>query len=97
MKTFVSLINNGPDLKQAIDDEDIELTYSTLLLCYAEIRTAINIPAYSGETIFEITEYLDSDLAELNELDINNLDEDELNCFLDTFYELCDGYNIWVG
>lgn len=75
---------NGKALRDAIELEDCAMVLDALLNCYYEIEH--NCMIECEEYIDEVKDMLDGDY-----------DDDDVNCVLREFYDLCDNYDIWVA
>lgn len=96
-KNWKHQLPSGAKLRKAIDDEDYATLKSTLMDCYREINQLIpdDFEEYELEDKLEELEILDTEPDE--EIDIDEQDvEDNWNYELDTFYDICDAYNIWI-
>jgi len=96
-KNWKHQLPSGAKLRKAIEDEDYATLKSTLMDCYREINQLIpdDFEEYELEDKLEELEILDTEPDE--EIDIDEQDvEDNWNYELDTFYDICDAYNIWI-
>lgn len=84
-------LNSGSALREAIDNEDMEQVVKCLLLCYKELYRNISAEdkewrGYDIEDTIEI----------LTLYAIDPDDEDNINYYLEEFYDLCDELRAWV-
>ena len=82
----------GKQLREAISAEDAEFTVRCLIVCYRELLNKLSDEdrecyKYDIEDIIEIlTLYaLDPD------------DEDDVDYYLDEFYDICDDVRAWIA
>ena len=85
-------IKSGVALREAIDNEDMEQVVKCLLLCYKELQSKLTDEdkAYREYDIEDTIEVLT-----LYALDPD--DEDNVNYYLEEFYDLCDELRAWIG
>jgi hypothetical protein len=87
----------GKELREAIDDENIEMVTKCLIACFREL---LNKMSDDDKDLYEdsITDYIE----ELEEFVPDDEDEDEeygnnvLNHILGMFYDICDDVRAWV-
>ena len=83
-------LNFGIQLREAIDAEDIEMVVKCLIACSRELLDKLNDEdrewkQYDIEDAIDILEHTDI------------YDEDEINEYLDSFYDLCDELGAWIS
>ena len=93
-------LKSGKALRDAINAEDNVDTLNALRACFEEIHQAMPDMYDEDELEDDINEienqldncenYVDYDMT-LDDV------EDAINYMLNGFYDLCDGYRIWVG
>lgn len=77
----------GKQLREAIYDEDIELVVKRLIYCYRELLNKLSD---------EDKEWKEFDIEDAI-FNLENFDEDEdVDDYLDEFYNLCDELGAWV-
>lgn len=92
----------GKDLREAIHTEiesiaSCACTLENLLKCFDYIRETC--PAAISDTFESYREGVQESLEEMHELEEDDYPyaEDVVNEWLDTFYDSCDIFRIWVG
>jgi hypothetical protein len=81
-------LNSGSALREAIYNEGMEQTVKCLLLCYKEVRNKLDEEDrdYRGmeieDTIFNLENFDDGE---------------DIDDYLEYFYDLCDELRVWVG
>ena len=80
----------GKQLREAIDAEDIEMTVKCLICCYRELLNKLSD---------EDRDWNEYDIEEeIMCLENYHEDyEDEIDDYLETFYDLCDELGAWVA
>ena len=88
------IITSGKKLREAIHNEDIRLVVKALLLCYKELYSKLSDEDkdWKGMDIEDSIENLSLYTFDLDDED----DEDNVNYYLDEFYNLCDDLKAWV-
>lgn len=83
-------IKQGTALRQAIDNDDIEETIVCLYQCYQELLSKLSD---------EDKEWKQYDIEDTIEFlgNSEDLDEDEVNYYLEEFYDLCDDLRAFVA
>ena len=80
-------ITNGKELRQAIDDGDATATLKALLLCYKELYNKLSD---------EDKDWKGMDIEDAI-FNVENFDPDEdVDGYLEEFYDLCDELRAWV-
>lgn len=84
-------IKSGSKLREAIDNEDEEQVVKCLLLCYLELHSKLSDEdkewkGYDIEDAIEILSFyvIDPD------------DEDNVDYYLEEFYDICDDLRAWI-
>jgi hypothetical protein len=83
-------IKSGPALREAINDENAEQTLRCLFFCYQELFEKLDDEdkEWKGLDIEDTIETLQFYLIES--------DEDNINYYLEEFYDLCDDVGAWI-
>lgn len=85
-------LNSGSALREAIDNEDAEQVVKCLLFCYRELQSKLDD---------EDKKYCEFDIEDTIEVlhfyVVDPDDEDNINYYLDEFYDLCDELRAWIG
>lgn len=84
-------ITSGVALREAIDDENVEQTVKCLLFCYKELFGKL-----SDEDRDYIGYDIEDTIAILTLYMLEPDDEDDINYYLNDFYNLCDELGAWV-
>lgn len=78
----------GKQLREAIDDEDIEMVVKCLIACYRELLNKLNEEDKDWKE-FDIEDAI---------FNLENFDYDEdVDDYLAEFYDLCDDVRAWVA
>jgi hypothetical protein len=84
-------IESGKALREAIDDDDIERTVRCLYRCFKELYDKMSD---------EDKDYYQFDIEDTMEIlklyDEEYDDEDNVNYYLEEFYNICDDVRAWV-
>ena len=89
MSKWVYTITSGKELREAIDADDEQLVVKCLLACYKELYDQLSDEDKEWKR-WDIEDNMDS----LINIDID--DEDNINCALDDFYDICDSLRAWI-
>lgn len=83
-------ITSGTTLHEAIDNDDIKETIACLSQCYQELLAQLSDEdkEWKQYDIEDSIEFLDNS---------EDLDEDEVNWYLEEFYNLCDDLRAFVA
>lgn len=84
-------LKSGSALREAIDNEDAEQVVKCLLLCYKELLDKLVGEDRKG-FMWDIEDTIN--VLTLYELDPD--DEDNINYYLEEFYDLCDELRAWI-
>lgn len=84
-------LNSGSALREAINNEDTERVVKCLLICYKELLDKLVGEDRKG-FMWDIADTID--VLTLYELDSD--DEDNVNYYLEEFYNLCDELRAWI-
>jgi hypothetical protein len=93
-KQLRALINKGETV------EDIVEIYNQLITCLESLKRKLRKPDAEVleseiETMIEDLQYA---MPDTEDSDLTYEDEEEnLNCYLRDFYDMCDGERVWVG
>lgn len=79
----------GKHLREAIDDEDVELVVKCLICCYRELLNKLSDEDKEWEQ-FDIEQ-------EIFCLESFEEDEENVDDYLEVFYDLCDELGAWVA
>ena len=93
MAKWIYTLESGSDLREAIENDDLEQTAKCILKCLRELTHKL---LEAGDPIkdFDI-EALDDLVTE--DIDSGDFDEDRLNEYLNDLYDICDNYRAWIG
>lgn len=91
MATWKYTIKTGVALRESIDNEDMEQVVKCLLLCYKELLDKLVGEDRKG-FMWDIEEIIE--ILTLYALDPD--DEDNVNYYLEEFYDLCDELGAWI-
>lgn len=91
MAKWVYTLTNGKALHNAIHEEDVQLVVKCLIACYKELNSQLTDEdkewrGYDIEDAIETLTYFDADEAE----------DDDIDYYLDDFYNLCDDLRAWI-
>ena len=83
------IITNGKELREAIEHSDIKATIKALQLCNEELLNKLSDEdrEWKGMDIEDAISTLDY---------ICTYDEEEVDGYLEEFYDLCDSLRAWV-
>ena len=86
-------IRGGKFLREAIDEGNINRVVSCLLQCYRELFNVLSEEDkdWKGFDIEDAIEIIASEALEFYH------DEDEVDDYLEVFYDLCDELGAWVA
>ena len=88
MAKWIYTLNWGKQLREAIDEEDVEMVVKCLICCYREMLIKLSD---------EDKEWKQFDIEDAI-YNLENFDEDEdVDEYLEWFYDLCDELRIWVA
>lgn len=87
-------INSGSALREAIDNEDTEQVVKCLLLCYKELLDKLD--EWDKED-YEIDIHDSIGVLKAYELCHDDDDEDNVNYYLEEFYDICDDVRAFVA
>lgn len=92
MTKWIYTINNGRDLREALEDEELEQAAQMLIACLEELQTKLSDEdkEWKGWDIEDLIERVTTDI------DYGDLDDDEFNDYLDEFYDICDDVCAWI-
>lgn len=85
-------IRSGKALHEAIEAEDVEMVVKCLIACYRELLNKLSDEdkdwkQFDIEDTIEILTYYDADPD----------DEDDVNYYLEEFYDICDDVRAWIA
>ena len=91
MAKWVYTLTTGKALHNAIHEEDVQLVVKCLIACYKELNSQLTDEdkewrGYDIEDAIETLTYCDADEAE----------DDDIDYYLDDFYNLCDELRAWI-
>lgn len=89
MSKWIYTITHSKALREAIEDDDEQLVVKCLLACYKELYDEL-----SNEDRDWKGWDIDDNMEALAYIDLD--DEDNINCALDDFYDLCDDLRAWI-
>lgn len=89
MSKWIYTINSGKALHEAINADDEQQTVKCLLQCYKELYDKLSDEDKEWKG-WDIEDNMDS----LINIDLD--DEDNINCALDDFYDICDDLRAWI-
>ena len=84
------ILRSGIQLHEAIEADDIETTVKCLIACSRELLDKLNDEDREWKQ-YDIEDAID--ILEHTEM----YDEDEVNEYLDSFYDLCDELGAWIA
>ena len=84
-------LKSGTALREAIDNEDTEQVVKCLLLCYKELLDKL-----VGEDRKCFMWDIEDTINVLESSTLDPDDEDNVNYYLEEFYDLCDELRAWV-
>lgn len=91
---------SGPALKDAVRNDDMELTLDCLADCWREINEKMP-DIYEDDDLEKDLEEIENQRDNLENYDEYGMSyedvEDEINYLLNEFYDFCDNTRIWVG
>ena len=93
MAKWIYTLNSGSDLREAIENDDLETTAQCLVSCAKELYNQLSEDdkTYRGDAVEDLIDCVTADI------DYGDVNEDELNDYLDDFYDICDDVRAWVG
>lgn len=88
MKRWKHTLTSGLSLRNSINKADSSSIINSLYSCYREMvnKSIIDEDDFDYYTQ-DLEFYLDSD----------DIEEDDINCLLSDFYDLCDSLEVWVS
>lgn len=91
MSKWMYTINNGQALRDAIDDGDEQLVVKCLLRCYKELYDKLTDEdkEWKGWDI-------EDEIETLTHFDADCYEDDDIDCYLDAFYDICDDLRAWI-
>ena len=88
MAKWTCTLNWGKQLREAIDDGDVEMTVKCLICCYRELLNKLSD---------EDKEWKQFDIEDAI-FNLENFDDEEdVDEYLEWFYDLCDELDAWVA
>ena len=88
MANWIYTIKGGKALHEAIESEDVQLVTKCLLKCYKELYDKLSEEDKEWKG-FDIEDAIEL-LASYDE------DSDDVDYYLDEFYDLCDDLRAWI-
>ena len=88
----------GKELREAIEEESIEMVAKCLIACYRELLGKLNeedkewFELDIEEAIDRINAFVDC----IDRIGIEDEDQDECDAYLEDFYDICDELGAWV-
>ena len=82
----------GKQLREAITAEDTELVVRCLLACYRELLNKLSDEDKDWKQ-FDIEDTIEN----LTYYDADPDDEDDVNYYLEEFYDICDEIGAWIA
>jgi archaellum biogenesis ATPase FlaH len=94
MARWIYTLRWGKTLREAITAEDTEMVVKGLIACYREL---FNKLSDEDKEWYEedITLAIDS-LDYIDRMGVEDEDEEEINDYLEEFYDLCDELMAWI-
>ena len=85
-------IHGGKELREAIENDELETVAQCLVTCIKELYSKLSDEdkAYEG---YDLECLIDSVTADI---DYGDFDEDEINDYLEEFYDICDDVQAWI-
>lgn len=91
MANWIYTIKGGKALHEAIENEDEQLVVKCLLQCYRELY---------GKLSDEDKEWkgwdIEDEIETLTHFDADCYEDDDIDYYLDEFYDLCDDLRAWI-
>lgn len=86
-------LDSGPALREAIENEELEQVAQCLLKCLEELVNKLSAEDknWVGWDIEDLSENINAFLGD------GDLNEEELDDYLDEFYDICDDVRAWIG
>lgn len=91
MTKWVYTLTNGKALHDAICKSDKQLVVKCLLACYKELYAKLTDEDKEWRG-FDIEDTIET----LTYYDVYNAEDDDVDYFLDDFYNLCDELRAWI-
>ena len=93
MAKWLYTLDSGSDLREAIENDELEQTAQKLVACLKELNSKLSEEdeAWKGWDIEDLIDNITADI------DYGDIDEDDLNDYLDEFYDICDDVRAWIG
>ena len=92
-------LKTGKELREALQENDMEETLNILKKCWREIHKALP-EEYDEDDLNNDIDDIENQLDNLENYDDYDMTledvEDEINYLLDNFYDFCDNMRIWV-
>ena len=85
------------ELRSAIEDEDGNRIKSALIACYKKINELVPDDYYNEDDAERDTENLEMSDFVADDYTSDEDAEDNVNFYLNEFYDLCDNLGVWVG
>ena len=85
-------IKSGSVLREAIDNGDIVSTVECLIQCYAELLKKLSAADKDW-----LSSDIEDDIMFLQESNFTDDDAEEVDCYLERFYDLCDDVKAFVA
>ena len=92
MAKWTYKLRSGIQLREAIEADDIEMTVKCLIRCYRELFNKLNDEDKEWKE-FDIEDSIE--VLTLYAIDPD--DEDDVNYYLEEFYDLCDELGAWIA
>ena len=84
-------LKSGLSLREAIYKDDAEQTAKCLLFCCVELNRKLR-----GEDKSDYALELEDMQSSLECFEVDEDAEDNLNCYLADFYDICDSVGAWI-
>lgn len=92
MANWKYTLKSGLALREAIDNDDAEQVVKCLLVCYNELLNQLD---EWDEVDYEMD--IHDSIGVLMGYELCPDDEDDVNYYLEEFYDLCDELRAWIG
>lgn len=95
MSTWKYVLTSGGNLREAIQAEDNANIAKCLIACYRELLSKLS-DEDKGGTEYGLVDDIHDSIGVLSFYAMDPDDEDDINYYLDEFYDVCDNVKAWI-
>lgn len=96
MSKWKYVLASGENLREAIQAEDNANIAKCLIACYRELLSKLSDEDKGGAE-WGLEDDIHDSIEVLNFYAMDPEDEDDINYYLDEFYDICDNVKAWIA